>query len=150
MPHPPPRVPGPVQAVLFRLGARLLGPLARVERLDALARGIARGMARLTLWANRAHPSATLTGVATEWDRMFRESFPASHLTVIGETDAEGEITAPCPLGFAGSGDVRACDRAMEYDREMVRRLGGEFRVIESQATPGVHRCRLGIRVGKS
>jgi hypothetical protein len=136
--------------VLFRLGSRLLGPIARVERLDALARAIARSMARLTLWANRAHRSDSLAGVATEWDRMFRESFPASHLTVLGDTHAEGEITAPCPLGFSGSGDLRACDRAMEYDREMVRRLGGEFRVIESQATPGVHRCRLGIRIGKS
>jgi hypothetical protein len=147
MDKPRPRVPGPIQAALFRMGARLLGPMARVERLDALARAVARSMARLTLWANRARPSGALPEVATEWDRMFRESFPASHLTAIGETEAEGEITAPCPLGFAGSGELRACDRAMEYDREMVRRLGGEFRVIESQATPGVHRCRLAIRL---
>lgn len=147
MDDPRPRVPGPVQAVLFRGGAWLLGPISRIERLDSLARGMARAMARLTLWANRARPSGTLSGVATEWDRMFRESFPASHLTVIGEAGAEGEITAPCPLGFTGSGNVRACDRAMEYDREMVRRLGGEFRVIESQATPGVRRCRLAIRL---
>jgi len=141
-----PRVPGRVQAILFRLGAWFLGPLARVDRFDLLSRKIARAMARLTLWANRAIPARDLSGVATEWERMFRESFPASHLTVIGEREAQGEITAPCPLGFTGSGNVRACDRAMEYDREIVRRLGGEFRVVESQATPGVRRCRLAIR----
>ena len=142
-----PRVPGFIQAVLFRLGSRLLGPIARVDGLDGVARAIARAMARVTLWSNRARPSEALPGVASEWDRMFRESFPASHLVGIGDGEAEGEITAPCPLGFTGSGRVSACDRAMEYDREMVRRLGGELRVIESQATPGVRRCRLAIRM---
>ena len=106
-----PRVSGPIQALLFRLGTRLLGPLARLDRFDSLSRRIARAMARLTLWANRARPSGNLSGVATEWDRMFRESFPESHLTTIGEVEAEGEITAPCPLGFAGSENLRACDR---------------------------------------
>jgi hypothetical protein len=140
-----PRVPGSIQAFLFRLGSRLLGPIARVDRFDALARAVARAMARLTLWSPGC-PSATLTGVASSGTAC-SASFPASHLTVIGEREAEGEIAATCPLGFSGSGHVRACDRAMEYDREMVRRLGGEFRVIESQATPGVRRCRLAIRV---
>jgi hypothetical protein len=146
MDDPRPRIPGSIQAILFLMGAWFLGPLARIDRLDPLTRGIARAMARLTLWVNRARPSATLGGVAAEWERMFRESFPASHLAVMGELEVEGEITAPCPLGFTGSGNLRACDRAMEYDREMVRWLGGEFRVVESQATPGVHRCRLAIR----
>ena len=92
--------------MLFRLGSRVLGPIARVERLDALARGLARGMARLTLWANRASPSATLPGVATEWERMFRDSFPASHLTVIGESHAEGEIALGSELVGALFGEL--------------------------------------------
>ncbi len=150
MAHTRPRIPGPLQAFLFRLGALLLGPVTRVAPLDSFARGSARMFARLTLWANRARPSSTLEGVATEWNRMFHESFPASHLTLIEEDHAEGEIAAPCPLGLAGTGDLRACDRAMEYDREMVRRLGGEFTVIESQATPGVRRCRVAIRARPS
>jgi hypothetical protein len=145
-----PRIPGAIQALLFRLGALLLGPVTRVASLDSLARGSARMFARLTLWANRARPSSTLEAVATEWDRMFRESFPASHLTLIEEDHAEGEIAAPCPLGLGGTDDLRACDRAMEYDREMVRRLGGELTVIESQATPGVRRCRVVIRARRS
>jgi hypothetical protein len=145
-----PRIPGVLQALLFRLGALLLGPVTRVASLDSLARASARVFARLTLWANRARTSSSLEGVATEWDRMFRDSFPASHLTLIEGDRAEGEIAAPCPLGLAGTGDLRACDRAMEYDREIVRRLGGEFTVIESQATPGVRRCRVAIRARRS
>ena len=141
-----PRLPGPIQALFFRLGACLLGPLARVNAFDPLARGLARAFARVTLWVNRARPSSSLTEVATEWDRMFRHAFPASHLTLLEEDCAQGEITAPCPLGLAGTGDLPACDRAMEYDREMVRRLGGELTVIESQARAGVHRCRIAIR----
>ncbi len=39
----------------------------------------------------------------------------------------------------ARTGDVHACWRMMEFDREVARRAGGQFVVVlESQATPGV------------
>jgi hypothetical protein len=35
----------------------------------------------------------------------------------------------------------------MEYDREVVRHAGGQFVVLESQATPGVKHCRVAMRM---
>jgi hypothetical protein len=55
------------------------------------------------------------------------------------------QIHTPCPL--AGTGDLRACHRMMEYDREVVRHAGGQFVVLESQATPGVKHCRVAMRM---
>jgi len=45
-----------------------------------------------------------------------------------------------------GTGDLEACHRMMEFDREVMRLAGGRFVVLESQATPGVAFCRVAMR----
>jgi hypothetical protein len=78
-----------------------------------------------------------------EWQRMMPNPrvMPVTH--VDGPT-AYGEIHVPCPL--RGSGDVEACHRLMAYDRALLRPAGARFVVLESQAEPGVTRCRVAMR----
>lgn len=86
-----------------------------------------------------------LTGEALgkEWQRLMPNPkvMPITH--VEGDT-AYGEIRVRCPL--RGTGDVRACHHLMSYDRALMRPAGARFVVLESQAEPGVERCRIAIR----
>ncbi|MGB5811147.1 MAG: hypothetical protein WBG86_11490 [Polyangiales bacterium] len=125
------------------------GTLAVVARG---ARGPAAGMveAFLSMMARlvRQYRGARRTKLAgeelgKEWQRLMPNPkvMPITH--VEGDT-AYGEIHVHCPL--RGTNDVRACHRLMEYDRALMRPAGGRFVVLESQAEPGVNRCRIAIR----
>lgn len=35
----------------------------------------------------------------------------------------------------------------MAFDRELLRRVGGQFVVLESQASPGVRFCRVAMKL---
>ncbi|MBL8910639.1 MAG: hypothetical protein JNM17_08060 [Archangium sp.] len=80
--------------------------------------------------------------LAETWQRAFPSK---REVPIIGVTEREAfaEIHTVCPL--RGSGDLAACHRMMAYDRAFVARAGGKFVVLESQATPGVTRCRVSI-----
>ena len=58
----------------------------------------------------------------------------------------ERQYGHPTRASVRGTGDVDACYRMMAYDRGMLARAGTGFEVLESQATPGVERCR--VRLG--
>jgi hypothetical protein len=47
---------------------------------------------------------------------------------------------------LADTDDVSACYRLMEYDRRLLEHIGGEFVVLESQASPNIRVCRVAIR----
>ena len=49
-----------------------------------------------------------------------------------------------CPL--RGTGNGQACHALMNYDRSLLKAVGGQLEVLESQATSGKAFCRLAIR----
>lgn len=111
-------------------------------------RGLVAPLLASTAWMVRAYRRAdrkALKGEALgqEWQRLMPNPrvMPITH--VEGDT-AYGEIHVHCPL--RGSGDVHACHRLMEYDRALMRPAGARFVVLESQAEPGVTRCRVAMR----
>ena len=65
-------------------------------------------------------------------------------LTKIEGDTAYAEVHSECAL--RGSGDVGACFRMMEYDREIMRKVGGELVILESQASPGRTFCTVAMR----
>jgi hypothetical protein len=78
---------------------------------------------------------------------MWQRGFAAKREVPIVEVHEDlviAEIRTQCPL--RGTGDLAACHRMMAYDRAVVGRAGGQFEVLESQATPGLVRCRVAIR----
>jgi len=87
-------------------------------------------------------------GDITELGALWQRSFPAKKqvpIELITTNTVIAQIHTPCPL--RGSGDVQACYRMMQFDREVVGHAGGQFVVLESQATPGVTYCRVAMRL---
>ncbi|MEO1435454.1 MAG: hypothetical protein AAFV80_07950, partial [Bacteroidota bacterium] len=82
-----------------------------------------------------------------ELGRNWQKGFPAQkQVPIIGQdkNTVYGEILTKCPL--QGTGDVTACYNMMSYDRQIVEQAGGQFVVLQSQAEPGVKKCKIAIR----
>ena len=128
------------------LGA--LAFLARRPMLEPLSNAVTRSLAAATVRAKRIGRASSTSELGPLWQR----SFPSKKQVPIESTSEEtvvAQIHTPCPL--RGSGDLEACHRMMEFDREVMRRAGGQFVVLQSQATPGVSHCRVAMRMqGKS
>jgi len=110
---------------------------------SALGRRLMRVLGTATLWMRRGRRQETLEGIGREWQRMFPD--PAENpITAIENDTVYGEIHVHCP--YRGTGNVEGCYRMMEYDRTMLKRIGGEFVVLRSQAEPGVTTCQVAMR----
>ncbi|MEO0471231.1 MAG: hypothetical protein AAF206_16500 [Bacteroidota bacterium] len=101
--------------------------------------------ARLNLLLNRPRPSSTVVELAESWQQLMppdgQDLFPIQSIT---EDTAYTEIHLHCPL--RGSGNVAACYRLMNYDRQLMAKVGGQLIVLDSQANSGKNYCRLAIR----
>ncbi len=118
--------------------------MARVRLFDRFARLLARFHARIVLmvFGRRAHDSPQ--ELAEEWNRLMPT--PRSRFPILESDDrtAYVEIRVHCPL--RGTGNAEACWRAMEFDRALLRSIGGQLVVMESQSNSGKDYCRLAIR----
>ncbi|MCA9644115.1 MAG: hypothetical protein KC492_25655 [Myxococcales bacterium] len=127
------------QAVL-----QLLAFVARRPRLAAVSDFLTRSLARLTVRAKGIGTTREISQLGASWQRSFPAKKQVPIESVSGNT-VIARIHTRCPL--RGSGDVHACHRMMEFDREVARLAGGQFVVLESQATPGVESCRVALRL---
>lgn len=117
---------------------------ARRPGLTPVSNALTRALAQMTVRSRNIRPAPDLAGLGRQWQR----AFPSSRQVPIESIDDRtviAQIHTPCPL--RGSGDVSACHRMMEFDRRILARAGGQFVVLESQATPGVERCRVAMRM---
>jgi hypothetical protein len=122
----------------------VLAFFARRPALSGVTRFLTRALARITVRARRIGVAAGPEELGPLWQRSFPSKKQVPIERVEGRT-VYAQIHTPCPL--RGSGDVHACHRMMEYDREVLRRAGGQFVVLESQATPGRTFCRVAMRL---
>ncbi|WP_298827138.1 hypothetical protein [uncultured Piscinibacter sp.] len=129
-------------SVQLTLGA--LAFLARWPMLEPLSNVVTRALARITVRAKRIGPARSTSELGPLWQR----SFPSKKHVPIESTSEQtviAQIHTHCPL--RGSGNLNACYRMMEFDREVMRHAGGQFVVLQSQATPGVSHCRVAMRM---
>src|SRR5690349_8307165 len=99
-----------------------------------------RAMAQLAIRAKGIRPVSDAAELGAQWQR----AFPSAKQVPIKRIDhgtVYAEIHTPCPL--RGSGDVNACHRMMEFDREVLKQAGGQFVVLRSQAEPGRTYCEV-------
>lgn len=128
---------------LYRRVNGFTGPLARTS-WHWRTRSIARLLAQWTWWRNAGQPREDAGAIAKEWQRLFGlpQFWPIKRLS---EDTAYCEILFPCSL--EGSGDLAACHRLMEYDRALLKKIGGELIVLQSRADPQVTgSCKVAIR----
>lgn len=129
-------------SVQFMLAA--LASLARWPVLEPLSNFFTRSLARITVRAKRIGRAQSASELGPLWQR----SFPSRKQVPIESTVEQtvfAQIHTRCPL--RGSGNLDACYRMMEFDREVLRHAGGQFVVLQSQATPGVSHCRVAMRL---
>jgi hypothetical protein len=119
------------------------GPLARTG-WHWRTRWIARLLARWIWWKNGGRAQRGTLEIAEEWRRLF--GLPTFwRIERVAEDIAYCDILFPCSL--EGSGDVAACHRLMEYDRALLKKIGGQMVVLQSRADPRVQgACRVAIR----
>jgi hypothetical protein len=128
-----------VQATL-----RALALIARRPALEPASKAATRALAALAVRSKRIRPTGRLADLGPLWQRAFPS--PAQvPIERVSEDTVYASIHTPCPL--RGTGDLQACHRMMEFDREVLRRAGGQFVVLESQAEPGVRHCRVAMRL---
>jgi hypothetical protein len=116
----------------------------RHASLTFFSRWLMRKLAHIGMRKAHAKQANNLEELHAEWER----SAPAMaryKLINIEKDTAFAEIHSECAL--RGSGDVAACHRMMEYDREVMRKIGGELVVLESQAVPGRTCCKVALRM---
>lgn len=113
----------------------LLAFFVNRPRLSFVSNLLIRSLARFTVKAKAIGKANEIAELGSLWQRSFPSKKQVPIENVAGNT-VIAQIHTPCPL--RGSGDVHACYRMMNFDREVVRRAGGQFVVLESQATPGV------------
>jgi hypothetical protein len=103
-----------------------------------------RTLGRLTLSIKGYTKADKPESIAIGWQKLFPGTSKDFPITQIDNKTAYAEIHVNCPL--RGTGDAKACYHLMEYDRFMVKKIGGEFVVLESQAVTGKTFCRVAIR----
>lgn len=119
------------------------GPLARTA-WHWRTRWIARLLASVIWRKNRGQAQHGTLAIAEEWRRLF--GLPQFwRIERVEDDTAYCEIHFPCAL--EGSGDVAACQRLMEYDRALLKKIGGQLVVLQSRADPQVRgACQVAIR----
>jgi hypothetical protein len=117
---------------------------ARRPRLKPISNALTRFMAAATVRAKRIGCTKSVAELGPLWQRSFpsKKQVPIHSIT---EDTVYAEIHTPCPL--RGTGDVHACYRMMEFDRAVLSHAGGQFVVLQSQASPGVKHCRVAMRL---
>lgn len=114
----------------------------RRPSLTFLSQPMMRAMARFAMRRAGTERAGSHAEAFDQWRRA-APALADYRLTGIEGETIHAEIHSPCAL--RGTGDVGACQRMMEYDREILRTVGGELTVLSSQATPGRTFCTVAI-----
>lgn len=129
----------------FERTLAVLAAIARHQVLRPLTKPLTRALAWLNVRVNGHRSREALAELGQTWVAMMppndQELF---RITEVTEESAFAEIHLNCPL--RGTGDGQACHALMNYDRSLMKAVGGQLEVLESQATSGKAFCRLAIR----
>lgn len=102
-------------------------------------------LARINLKLNKPSKTDDIARLAETWKVLMppdgQEYFKISTIT---KDTAYVEIHLECPL--RRSGNVNACHSFMNYDRELMKNIGGNLIILESQSNSGKPYCTLAIR----
>ena len=129
----------------FERTLALLASMSRHPVFGRLTQPLTRALAWLNVRVNGHRSQESLVALGETWKAMMppndQELF---RITEVTEEAAYAEIHLNCPL--RGTGDGHACHALMNYDRSLMKAVGGRLEVLESQATSGKTFCRLAIR----
>lgn len=128
---------------IVALARRVVAWPNRQVSLRGPSGSLMRGLARVAIRRTRATPARDLPELFAQWQRC-APALADYRLADIRDETVFAEVHSPCAL--RGTGDLGACYRMMEYDREVMRAVGGELVILESQAAPDRTSCRVALR----
>ena len=131
--------------VVFNVTLRVFVFFAQRRGFSHLTQWATTQAAKLNLALNRPKSSTEVEKLAQTWqDLMPPDGQAYFPIKEVNADTAFTEIHLACPL--RGTGNVHACYKLMNYDRELTRKAGGELSVRESQSNSRKNYCRLAIR----
>jgi hypothetical protein len=129
---------------LYKRVNRFTGPLSRTGH-HWRTRIIAKILAQYIWLKNQGKKKNAVADIAEEWRRMFGLN-QYWKIKQVADDTVYAEIHFECAL--EKTGDVNACYRLMEYDRALLKKIGGQLVVLESRADPAVRGgCKVAIRM---
>jgi len=127
----------------FNRITQFLGRISQKNYLNLLTYTLTWLLAKLTILSRKGKSKSSVEGMTNEWLRMFPEGICS--IEKVEDGTGYGLVHADCSL--VGTGDVNACYKMMNYDREMIEKIGGTLTVLESRANPAITQCcKVAIR----
>jgi len=130
---------------VFEFSLKFFSLLSRYDVLNPFTRFFTSYSAKLNLYLNKPEKSNSIKELAEIWQNLMppdgKELF---QIKSIDKNTAITEIHIHCPLRETGY--VNSCFKLMNYDRILMKKVGGQLIVLESQANSGKNYCKLAIR----
>lgn len=130
---------------VFQRFLKVYAWFAHRNYLNFITRWLTTTMANFNISLNHPKKSNNLKELAYTWKKLMPAD--AQHLfkvKSINENTAITEIHIHCPL--RGTGNTKACYKLMNYDRQLLKKIGGQLVVLESQSSAEQTFCKLAIR----
>lgn len=130
---------------VFNLTLTILARLSNWRLTHTLITPITGLLAKVNVFLNKPKQQKDPNTLANTWKELMppdgQEHFKIAEIT---EDTAYVEIHLHCPL--RGTGKVDTCYAFMNYDRALMKNVGGSLTVLESQSNSGKPYCKLAIR----
>ncbi|OJJ21503.1 hypothetical protein BKI52_13240 [marine bacterium AO1-C] len=131
----------------FKFTLRIFAFFAKRKIFTRFTQFLTTKSAKLNIKLNNPQPATDAKALAKVWQQMMPPD--AQDKFTIGKIDqdtdtARVKIGIKCPL--RGTGNVEACYKLMNYDRTLMKAVGGELIVEKSQSNSGEGHCILAIR----
>jgi hypothetical protein len=130
---------------VFDITLKLLSLLSKSKLTEKFIVPITTLLARININLNKPRKTRELSKLAEIWKELMppdgQNNFKVEE---INQDTAFVEIHLHCPL--RGTGKVNTCYSFMNYDRELMKSVGGSLTVLESQSNSGKPYCKLAIR----
>jgi len=131
--------------IVFNTTLRFLFLLSKTSLTQKLIPTVTSLLAIINLQINRPKKKSEVLELANSWkDLMPYDGQDYFKISDIENNTAYVEIHLNCPL--RGTGKVDTCYKFMNYDRQLMKKIGGSLTVIESQSNSGKNYCKLAIR----
>lgn len=131
--------------LVFSIMLEFLSLISKWEISNRWIKPMTTFFARVNLKLNKPVKANDVRKLAETWKMLMppdgQDYFKISTIT---EDTAFVEIHLKCPL--RGTGKVHTCHSFMNYDRELVKNIGGNLIVLESQSNSGKAFCKIAIR----
>lgn len=124
---------------------KILAFFSQRKMFDQFTLWLTKKNANLNVRLNKPKATDNVTELAETWKKMMpSDGAEFFKIKEVVEDTAYTEIHLHCPL--RGTGNVEACYKLMNYDRTLMKAIGGELIVLESQSNSGKNYCSLAIR----